>query len=238
MIIIPAIDIIEGKCVRLSQGDFSKKSVYNENPLEVAKGFEDSGITRIHLVDLDGARQGKVRNWDVLKRIASNSKFSIDFSGGVSSEEDVIKALDYGATFISIGSMAVKDKETVYGWIQKFGKDKFIIGADAINGKVMIKGWTEQTEISVSELIKKYNKIRVNHFFCTDVEKDGQLKGPSTSLYKQLIEEYPSINLIASGGIRNIGDLFELKKTGCYGVIIGKAIYEKRIRLDDLKQFL
>lgn len=238
MIIIPAIDIIEGKCVRLSQGNFAHKTIYNNNPLEVAKSFEDAGITRLHLVDLDGARQGKVVNWQVLKTLASESKLQIDFSGGIQSDEDIKAAFEYGSTYISIGSMAVKNGEKVKSWIRKFGADKFIIGADVNKGKVVIKGWTEQTELSASELIARYNRMGISQFFCTDVEKDGQMMGPSTELYKQLIHEHPSINLIASGGVRNIQDLLDLQKAGCYGVIIGKAIYEKSISLDNLKQFL
>lgn len=238
MIIIPAIDIIEGKCVRLSQGNFAHKTIYNNNPLEVAKSFEDAGITRLHLVDLDGARQGKVVNWQVLKTLASESKLRIDFSGGIQSDEDIKAAFEYGSTYISIGSMAVKNGEKVKSWIRKFGEDKFIIGADVNKGKVVIKGWTEQTELSASELITKYKRIGIRQFFCTDVEKDGQMMGPSTTFYKQLLNEHPSINLIASGGVRNTEDLIDLQKAGCYGVIIGKALYEKSISLDNLKQFL
>lgn len=237
MIIIPAIDIIEGKCVRLSQGNFAHKTVYNDNPLEVAKSFEDAGITRLHLVDLDGARQGKVINWKVLKTLASESKLQIDFSGGIQSDEDIRVAFEYGSTYISIGSMAVKNAEKVQSWIRKFGADKFIIGADVSKGMVMIKGWTEQTELSASELITKYKRIGIRQFFCTDIEKDGQMEGPSATLYKQLLDKHSSINLIASGGVRNIQDLLDLQKAGCHGVIIGKAIYEKTISLDHLKQF-
>lgn len=238
MTIIPAIDIIDGKCVRLTKGDYSLKKVYNENPLEVALQFQDAGLLRLHLVDLDGAKAGNVKNWKVLEKIAGKTNLSIDFSGGISSQKNVEITFNAGAAYASVGSIAVKDEFTFAGWLLTFGAEKFIIGADVKQEKIVIKGWTETTEISVFDLIGKYKTKGVKQFFCTDVHKDGLLEGPSTSLYKKIILEHPSIELIASGGVSTLADLDELKQTGCAGAIIGKAIYENRISLTDLKHFL
>ncbi len=238
MTIIPAIDIIDGKCVRLTKGDYSQKTIYNEDPLEVALQFEDAGIQRLHLVDLDGAKAGDVKNWKVLEKIAGKTKLAIDFSGGISSQKNLEITFNSGATFASIGSIAIKDELTFTGWILAYGAHKFIIGADVKDEIICIKGWTETTEINVFDFVEKYKTKGVKQFFCTDISKDGLLEGPATDLYKKIINEHPSIDLIASGGVSSINDLMELREIGCKGVIIGKAIYENKISLNDLKKFL
>ena len=234
--IIPAIDIIDGKCVRLIKGDYSQKTIYNENPLEVAKQFEDAGLKRLHLVDLDGARDSEVKNWKVLERIASKTMLVVDFSGGISSKKNVQIAFDSGAAFAGIGSIAVKEEAAFSSWLQIFGAEKFIIGADVKDELILTKGWTEATTLSVFDLIKKYEAKGIKQFFCTDVSKDGLLQGSSIELYKKIIEQFPSIHLIASGGVSSIHEIERLEEIGCKGVIIGKAIYENRIALIDLSK--
>jgi phosphoribosylformimino-5-aminoimidazole carboxamide ribotide isomerase len=236
MQIIPAIDIIDGKCVRLIKGDYSQKTVYNEKPLEVAKQFEDAGLKRLHLVDLDGARTGEVKNWKVLERIASKTMLVVDFSGGISSQKNVQITFDSGAAFASIGSIAVKDETAFTGWLQIFGSEKFIIGADVKDVFIVIKGWTETTTLMVFDLIKNYEAKGIKQFFCTDVSKDGLLQGSSIELYKKIIKQFPSIYLIASGGVSSMDEIEKLEEAGCKGVIIGKAIYENRIKIADLKK--
>ncbi len=238
MTIIPAIDIIEGKCVRLTKGDYSQKTIYNEDPLEVALQFEDAGLKRLHLVDLDGAKEGDVKNWKVLEKIASKTKLEIDFSGGISSQKNLEITFESGAAYAAVGSIAVKDELTFTGWLLAFGPERFIIGADVKDEIIVIKGWTETTTLTVSELISTYKTKGVKQFFCTDVNKDGLLQGPSLSLYKKIMNEHPSIDLIASGGVSTIKELEELREAGCHGAIIGKAIYENRISLSDLKKFI
>jgi len=238
MTIIPAIDIIDGKCVRLTKGDYSKKTIYNEDPLEVALQFENTGIKRLHLVDLDGARTGSVKNWKVLEKIAGKTKLSIDFSGGISTQKSVEISFNSGAAFAAVGSMAVKDEVTFTGWLLVYGAEKFIVGADVKNEKIVIRGWTELTSLTVFELIEKYKTKGVKQFFCTDVNKDGLLQGTAIDLYKKILNEHPSIDLIASGGITAVSELDELRQAGCNGAIIGKAIYENRITLNNLKRFL
>jgi len=236
MQIIPAIDIIEGKCVRLTQGDYSQKKIYNENPLEVAKQFEDAGLRRLHLVDLDGAKSGEVKNWKVLERIAVKTTLVIDFSGGIGTQKNVQITFDSGAAFAAVGSIAVKDEILFSKWLQFFGPKKFIVGADVKDDLIVIKGWTETTALSVFDLVKKYEAMGIEQFFCTDVSKDGLLQGVSIDLYKKIIEQFPSIHLIASGGVSSIDEIEKLDKVGCKGVIIGKAIYENHIHLSDLKK--
>jgi phosphoribosylformimino-5-aminoimidazole carboxamide ribotide isomerase len=236
MEIIPAIDIIEGKCVRLTHGDYSQKKIYNEHPLEVARQFEDAGLQRLHLVDLDGAKEGKVKNWKVLETIAGKTSLVVDFGGGIKAEKDVQIVFDSGAALATVGSMAVKEKETFVQWLQKFGADKFLLGADVKNEKLTISGWTEQTEIWIYDFIEDYRQQGVRQIFCTDVAKDGALEGPSTELYKSIIEKFPDLHFIASGGVSSIDDVYLLQDIGCKGVIIGKAIYEGRVQLSDLKK--
>ena len=236
--IIPAIDIIEGKCVRLTKGDYEQKKIYNENPVEVAKEFEDAGLLRLHLVDLDGARDGEVKNWRSLEQIAAKTKMIIDFSGGISTKKNVSICFDSGAAYAAVGSIAVKDVKIFTGWLLEFGVEKFIIGADVKEEKLAVKGWTEITEISVFDLIEDYKTKGVKQFFCTDISKDGLLQGTGIDLYKKILNLHPSIDLIASGGVSSINDLLHLREAGCSGAIVGKAIYEKKILLKDLKQFI
>src|SRR5688572_14145905 len=236
--IIPAIDIIEGKCVRRSKGDYELKKIYNANPLEVAKEFEGAGLKRLHLVDLDGAKAGEVKNWKVLETIAAKTGLVIDFSGGISSKKNVGICFDSGAAYAAVGSIAVKDEKTLTGWLMEFGVQKFIIGADVNDEKLAIKGWTETTELSVFDLIENYKTKGVKQFFCTDISKDGLLQGTGIDLYKKILNLHPSIDLIASGGVSSIDDLLQLREAGCNGAIVGKAIYEKKIVLKDLKQFI
>ncbi|MDZ4806947.1 MAG: 1-(5-phosphoribosyl)-5-[(5-phosphoribosylamino)methylideneamino]imidazole-4-carboxamide isomerase [Bacteroidota bacterium] len=238
MIIIPAIDIIDGKCVRLTKGDYSQQTIYNEDPLEVALQFEDAGLKRLHLVDLDGAKAGEVKNWKVLEKIAGKTKLVIDFSGGISTQKNLEITFDSGATYAAVGSIAIKDEFTFSGWLLAFGAGRFIIGADVKDEIIVIKGWTEKTTVTVFELIEKYKTKGVKKFFCTDVNKDGLLQGPATDLYIKIMNEHPSIDLIASGGITTTKEIEELTEAGCHGAIIGKAIYENRISLNDLKRFL
>ena len=236
MEIIPAIDIIDGKCVRLTHGDYSQKKIYNEHPLEVARQFEDAGLQRLHLVDLDGAKEGKVKNWKVLETIAGKTSMVIDFGGGIKAEEDVQIVFDSGAALATVGSMAVKEKETFVQWLQKFGAEKFLLGADVKKEKLTISGWTEQTEIWIYDFIEDYTRQGIKQIFCTDVAKDGALEGPSTELYKSIIEKFSDLHFIASGGVSSLDDVYALQDIGCKGVIIGKAIYEGRVQLNDFKK--
>ena len=238
MEIIPAIDVIEGKCVRLTKGDYEQKKVYNENPLEVAKQFEDTGLTRLHLVDLDGARTGDVKNWKILEQIASKTEMLIDFSGGISSEKNVRICFNSGATYAAVGSIAVKNEKELTSWLIEFGVEKFMIGADVKQENLAIRGWTETTDMTVFDLIENYKTKGVKQFFCTDISKDGLLQGTGIDLYKKILNSHPSIDLIASGGVSSIDDLLQLREAGCSGAIVGKAIYEKKILLTDLKQFI
>ena len=238
MEIIPAIDIIEGKCVRLTRGDYEQKKVYNENPLEVAKQFEATGLRRLHLVDLDGAKAGDVKNWKVLEQIASKTELVIDFSGGISTSKNVLICYNSGATYAAVGSIAVKNEKELTAWFIEFGVEKFIIGADVKEEKLAIRGWTEITELSVFDLIENYKTKGVKQFFCTDISKDGLLQGTGIDLYKKILNSHPSIDLIASGGVSSIDDLLRLREAGCSGAIVGKAIYEKKVLLKDLKQFI
>ena len=238
MTIIPAIDIIDGKCVRLTQGDYNQKKEYSEHPLEVAKRFEDAGLKRLHLVDLDGAREKKVRNWKVLETIASNTSLVIDFGGGVADEKDVQIVFESGAAFATVGSIAVKNESEFTKWLLIFGADKFLLGADVKDKMIVIHGWMEATERSVFEFIENYSGKGVQQIFCTDVSKDGKLEGPSIDLYRQIIEQFPDLCFIASGGVSSLDDLHALDEIGCKAAIVGKALYENRITLSDLKQFI
>ncbi len=237
MQLIPAIDIIDGKCVRLKQGDYSAMTIYNEQPLETAKKFEAAGLMRLHLVDLDGAKAGSVKNWKVLETIAGKTSLTIDFGGGIKTAKDVDIVLECGARWATVGSIAVKDEELFTTWITHYGAGKFLLGADVKNEKIAIGGWLETTDIWIYDFIRKYMDKGINHIFCTDVSKDGLLEGPSTILYKNIIKEFPSLEFIASGGVSSMADLEELAAIGCKGAIIGKAIYENRISLTDLQKF-
>jgi phosphoribosylformimino-5-aminoimidazole carboxamide ribotide isomerase len=236
--IIPAIDIIDGKCVRLTQGDYAQQTIYNENPLEVALEFEDIGIKRLHLVDLDGAKQGKVINYKVLEKIAGKTKLSIDFGGGIKTDEDLETVFNYGADLATIGSIAVKNKNLFFSWIKKYGAEKIFLGADVKNEKIAVGGWLETTNVSIYDFIEENLKEGIVNVFCTDISKDGLLQGPSIDLYKNILSKFPSLNLTASGGVSKLDDLVELKNIGCSSAIVGKAIYEGRISLNELKTFL
>lgn len=236
--IIPAIDIIEGKCVRLTHGDYSQKKVYNEHPLEVARQFEDAGLQRLHLVDLDGAKAGKVTNWKVLETLASKTGITIDFGGGIKSDKDVQIVFDSGAALATIGSMAVKDEATFTTWIDKWGADKFFLGADVKGEKLTVSGWLEETNIWIYDFIEQYTAKGIGNIFCTDVAKDGALEGPSLELYKNIVEKFKDLHFIASGGVSNLDDVYQLQDVGCKGVIIGKAIYEGRVTLKELKKIV
>ena len=238
MQIIPAIDIIEGKCVRLTEGDYSQKKIYNENPLEVAKEFEAAGLQRLHLVDLDGAKAGTVKNWKVLESIAGKTSLVIDFGGGLKKEEDVKVVFNSGAALATVGSLAVKNETEFVRWLQVFGASKFLLGADVKNEKIAVGGWLETTDVWVYDFMEKYIAHGVQQIFCTDVSKDGRLEGPSIELYKNILAKFPGLHFIASGGVSQFKDLEELQAIGCSGVIVGKAIYEGRIKISDLKFFV
>jgi len=234
MEIIPAIDIIDGKCVRLSQGDYSTKKEYASDPLEVAQKFEQAGIKRLHLVDLDGAKAKKIVNWKVLNTIALNTSLKVDFGGGVQSEADIQTAFECGAAQVIGGSIAVKDPILFGQWILTYGSENIILGADVKNRKIAIGGWEETTTVNVMGFIKNYYEQGIQYVICTDVAKDGLLQGPSIELYKDILEEIPGIKLIASGGVSGMKDLEELDRAGVYGTIIGKAFYEGKISLKEL----
>lgn len=237
MQIIPAIDIIEGKCVRLTEGDYAQKKIYNEDPLEVAKAFEGIGLMRLHLVDLDGAKAGQVMNWKVLEKIANNTELKIDFGGGIKTEATLKTVLDTGATYATIGSLAVKNELLFQEWIARFGAKVFMLGADVLDEKIAIGGWLEKTEISVFDFMKSYIDKGVKQIFCTDIKKDGKLQGPSIELYQKIIEQFPNLHLIASGGVSSLDDLIELEEIGCSAAIVGKAIYENKITISELANF-
>lgn len=235
--IIPAIDLIDGKCVRLSQGDYAQKKTYNENPLEVAKMFEDAGITRLHLVDLDGAKAHRIVNHKVLERIATNTNLTIDFGGGLKSDDDLRIAFESGASMVTGGSIAVKQPEVFESWISKFGASKIILGADVKDEKIAVGGWIETTEIELMPFVTNYMNKGIEKVICTDISKDGMLMGPSTDLYKKMLTAQPSLYLIASGGVSSLQDIEKLEEAGVPAVIFGKAIYEGRIELKDLQKF-
>ena len=235
--IIPAIDIIDGKCVRLSQGDYQQKTIYNENPLEVAKMFEAAGLKRLHLVDLDGAKAHHIVNQKVLENIASNTKLIIDFGGGLKSDEDLKIAFESGASMVTGGSIAVKSPEIFLRWIEKFGAEKIILGADAKNKMVAVNGWQEVSELPLLEFIESYISKGIKKVISTDIARDGMLSGPSIDLYKEIMAQFSELELIASGGIATMKDIYELDEMGVPGVITGKAIYEGRISLIEIERF-
>jgi len=237
MRIIPAIDIIDGKCVRLTQGDFGKKKVYREDPVEVALEFQDADLDCLHLVDLDGARKGHVVNWEVIRDIQEKTALSVDFGGGVKTEAEVEQLLDLGVHQINIGSMAVTDPETFSKWLKKYGTENFVLSADVKNGNVSINGWFEDTQFRLFDLVSRFEAEGLEFLTCTDISTDGMLEGPNIGLYKKLINKFPKLKVVASGGVSSLHDLEELKYAKVYGVIIGKAIYEGKIKLEELKAF-
>ncbi len=237
MEIIPAIDIIEGKCVRLTEGDYASKTVYAASPLEMAKQSEGLGFKRLHLVDLDGAKAGKVTNWKIVEEIAAHTQLVLDFGGGVKTSDEVERIIALGVQYVTVGSIAAKHPEEFKSWLTTFGTNKFFLGADVRNNKIMTGGWLDATEIEVLDFISDYLNLGVNHFFCTDISKDGKLMGPSIDLYNTMIESLPGLHLVASGGVSSMEDLHALKSIGCKGAIVGKAIYEGKIDLKLLSSF-
>lgn len=236
--IIPAIDIIEGKCVRLSQGDYERKKIYNEDPLEVAKTFEDHGITRLHVVDLDGAKAQHIVNYKTLERIATGTGLTIDFGGGLKSDDDLRIAFENGATMITGGSIAVKHPEIFLAWLKKYGSKRIILGADAKGEKISVNGWQEETEEALIPFIRRFEAEGINKVICTDISKDGMLAGPSVELYEKIKENIPNLYLIASGGVSGIHDIEKLHEANIPAVIFGKAIYEGKITLKELTKFI
>ncbi|MDD2524888.1 MAG: 1-(5-phosphoribosyl)-5-[(5-phosphoribosylamino)methylideneamino]imidazole-4-carboxamide isomerase [Bacteroidales bacterium] len=236
--IIPAIDIIDGKCVRLSQGDYNQKKIYNENPLEVAKMFEDHGIRRLHLVDLDGAKVSHIVNYKVLEQIATRTTLTVDFGGGLKTDSDVNIAFECGAQMITGGSIAVKNPDVFTSWIKTFGPEKIILGADVKDKMIAVNGWQEETKVELFDFVKEYMDKSVNKVICTDISKDGMLQGPAIGLYKEMLDRFPSLYLIASGGVSSLDDIIALNEANVPAVIFGKAIYEGRISMKDVKQFL
>ncbi len=236
--IIPAIDIIDGKCVRLTKGDYSTKKEYRSNPVEVAKEFEDSGIKRLHLVDLDGAKAKEIINLKTLEKIANQTNLWIDFGGGVQSDSMVESAFQAGAKQITAGSIAVRNQELVFSWLEKYGSDKIIIGADTHQGHIAVSGWEENSGIELNDFLQPYANKGVEYIISTDVAKDGLLEGPNIPYYRKMAKDFPNLNIIASGGVSSHADLSELKELSIFGVIVGKAIYEGKISLQEIKKIM
>lgn len=236
--IIPAIDIIDGKCVRLSQGDYNSKKIYSENPVEIAKEFEAHGISRLHVVDLDGAASHHVVNYKTLDQIASRTSLIIDFGGGIKSDEDLVIAFENGAQMVTLGSVAVKEPQRFEKWLDTYGQEKIILGADAKDEKIAINGWKEDSSINLFSFLDDYIKKGVTKVLCTDISKDGMLEGPSVDLYKKIMETYPDLHLIASGGVSSVDDICRLEEADIPAVVFGKALYEGKINLKDLYRFI
>ncbi len=235
MKIIPAIDIIDGKCVRLTQGDYKKMKVYREDPLEVALEFQNADLEYLHLVDLDGAKKGRVINWSVINNIQAETALNVDFGGGVKTDDEIERLLDLGINQINIGSLAVKEPETFKRWLTTFGPENFILSADVKGENIMVNGWLEESKFRLYDLVQEYVDVGLEYLTCTDITTDGMLKGPNFGLYKKLKKRFPSLKITASGGVSSVDDLLELKYAKVYGVIIGKALYEGKIKLEDLK---
>ena len=235
--IIPAIDLIDGKCVRLTRGDFDRKTTYSDDPLGVAKEFESVGIRRLHMVDLDGARAGKPQNLHVLERVAAETNLEIDFGGGVRSESDLNDVFSAGAAMANVGSLAIKESALFLSWIAAYGGEKILLAADTRNGTVAVNGWKTDTSIGVVDLLERFVRNGVTNVFVTDIDRDGVFTGPACGLYQEILETIPGVNLIASGGVSSVSDIAALERIGCHGVIIGKAIYEGRITLEELAKY-
>ena len=236
--LIPAIDIIDGKCVRLSQGDYDTKKVYNENPLEVAKEFEANGIRRLHVVDLDGAKSKHVVNYRTLEMIATRTSLVIDFGGGIKTDEDMRIAFENGAQMVTLGSVAVKNPDLFKKWLIQYGAEKIILGADAKNKRIAVSGWMEESSRELIPFLRDYTKEGIYKVLCTDISKDGMLQGPSIELYKEIMKEFPEMHLIASGGVSCLEDIIALEEAGIPAVVFGKALYEGRITMKDLIRFM
>ena len=235
--ILPAIDIIEGKAVRLTHGDYNSKKVYYNDPVEAAKAFEGAGLTGLHLVDLDGAKAGKITNIKVLDAIANNTSLQIDFGGGVKQEQDVVDVINAGAQMVTIGSLAIKQPALLAQWVLTFGSDRFFIGADVLNEKIKISGWLQDGGMDVFQFLTQMQAIGIQHFFCTDIQKDGAMQGASVALYQKILDQFPGLHLTASGGVSTIEDIEAVKNVGCHGAIIGKAIYEGLLTLKQLQRY-
>lgn len=236
--IIPAIDILDGKCVRLQQGDYEAKTCYHDDPIEVAKEFERYGIQHIHVVDLDGARSKHIVNTPILKRMAAETSLTFDFGGGIKTDEDIELAFANGTSQVTVGSIAVQNPDLFLGWLEKYGTDRIILGADAKDGQISINGWKEGSGIDLIDFLKKYIDAGVTRVLCTDISKDGMMKGPSIELYKQIMEQFPTLKLTASGGVSRIQDIEELNQAGIHSVVTGKAIYEGSLTLEEINQFI
>lgn len=236
--IIPSIDLIDGICVRLTQGDYRRKEIYNKDPLKVSLYFQDIGISRLHLVDLDGAKNGKIVHWKVLEKISKNTDIIIDFGGGIQSDQDIRVVFECGANIANIGSIAVKNLQLMKKWIKFYGSDKICLGMDVNNKKIAINGWKKMTDIYYCNFLKEKISAGVENIFCTDISKDGLLSGPSLQLYERILMTSPKINIIASGGISDLTEIQSLKSIGCYGIILGKAIYENKITISKLREFM
>ena len=236
--LIPAIDIIDGKCVRLSQGDYNTQKVYNESPLEVAKEFEANGIRRLHVVDLDGAKSSHIVNYKVLDQLAGHTSLTIDFGGGIKTEEDLTIAFEYGAQMVTLGSIAVKNPDLFKSWLHKYGAEKIILGADVKDNRISVNGWKEESQQELLPFLDGYTQEGIRKVLCTDISRDGMLQGPSIDLYKQIMAQFPDMHLIASGGVSGLDDIIRLDEAGIPAVVFGKALYEGRITLNDLKRFM
>lgn len=236
--LVPAIDIIEGKCVRLSQGDYDTQKVYNENPLEVAKEFEANGIRRLHVVDLDGAKSSHIVNYKVLDKIAGHTSLVIDFGGGIKTDEDLTIAFEYGAQMVTLGSVAVKNPDLFKSWLHKYGAEKMILGADVKDNRISVNGWKEESQQELLPFLDGYTQEGIRKVLCTDISRDGMLQGPSIELYKQIMSRFPDMHLIASGGVSSLDDIIRLDEAGIPAVVFGKALYEGRITLKDLNRFM
>ena len=236
--LIPAIDIIDGKCVRLSQGDYNTQKVYNESPLEVAKEFEANGIRRLHVVDLDGAKSSHIVNYKVLDQLAGHTSLTIDFGGGIKTDEDLTIAFEYGAQMVTLGSIAVKNPDLFKSWLHKFGAEKIILGADVKDNRISVNGWKEESQQELLPFLDGYTQEGIRKVLCTDISRDGMLQGPSIELYKQIMVQFPDMHLIASGGVSGLDDIIRLDEAGIPAVVFGKALYEGRITLKDLKRFM
>jgi phosphoribosylformimino-5-aminoimidazole carboxamide ribotide isomerase len=232
--LIPAIDIIDGKCVRLTKGDYAQKTIYRDSPVEVAKEFESLGYKRLHVVDLDGAKSKHIVNSSALRRLASETNLCIDFGGGIKTDDDLQQAFDAGASMVTVGSVAVTHPELFETWLNKYGADRMILGADVRNGRISINGWKDDSDEELLPFLEKYVQMGVKNVLCTEISKDGTLAGPAVTLYKQIIEAYPTLHLIASGGVSNMNDIVELEQAGIPAVVFGKAIYEGKINLEEL----
>ena len=236
--LIPAIDIIDGKCVRLSQGDYNTQKVYNESPLEVAKEFEANGIRRLHVVDLDGAKSSHIVNYKVLDQLAGHTSLTIDFGGGIKTDEDLTIAFEYGAQMVTLGSIAVKNPDLFKSWLHKFGAEKIILGADVKDNRISVNGWKEESQQELLPFLDGYTQEGIRKVLCTDISRDGMLQGPSIDLYKQIMAQFPDMHLIASGGVSGLDDIIRLDEAGIPAVVFGKALYEGRITLKELKRFM